>query len=112
MPQNRPGIIKRFIGIASNTITHKILIRTEDDENIRRHYESEINRDAEVATRYREKISPASTTLPSKDHEVIKKKIEQKVKSEIQKRINKGYDIDITLTDEEINKFLKEQKII
>tara|TARA_Y100000310_G_scaffold267681_1_gene279764 strand:+ start:3815 stop:3928 length:114 start_codon:yes stop_codon:yes gene_type:complete len=36
MPQNRPDLIKRFIGIASNTIAHKILIKAELEEDIRK----------------------------------------------------------------------------
>jgi len=112
MPQNRPDLIKRFVGIASNTITHKILVKTELEDNIREHYEVEIERDIDIALKYRNKINPIESLLPEKDAQDIRDKILLKVKSELLKRKDKGYNIDFSLVDEEVDRFLKENKII
>jgi len=112
MPQNRPDLIKRFIGIASNTVTHKILINTEVEENTKNHYKLEIERDIDIALKYRDKINPIGDVLPEKDSEEIRNKILLKVKSELLKRKDKGYNIDFSLIDKEVDKFLKENKVI
>ena len=58
MSQNRPDLIKRFVGVASNIIAHKILI-----------------------------------------------------KAELLKRVDKGYNADMSKIDGEIDNFLKEQNV-
>ena len=52
MSQNRPDLIKRFTGIASNIITHKILVKAELEEDARNHYLKEIGRDIDIALKY------------------------------------------------------------
>ena len=111
MSQNRPELIKKFIGIASNTITHRILLRTELEEDIRKYYNKEIERDIDIALKYRNMINRVDNTLPEKDAEEIKDKIVLKVRAELLKRINKGYNIDISLIEVEVDKFLKEHKV-
>ena len=102
MSQNRPDLIKRFIGIASNTITHKILLKTELEEDIRKHYTNEVERDIDIALKYRNMINPVDETLPQKDIVEIRDKILLKVKAELLKREEKGYNIDMSIIDEEI----------
>ena len=58
MPQNRPDLIKRFIGVASNIIAHKILIKAELEEDLRNYYTKEIERDIDIALKYRNRINP------------------------------------------------------
>lgn len=112
MSQNKPDIIKRFIGIASNIVTHKVLIKTELEDDTRKYYVKEIERDIDIALKYRWKINPAKRALPQNDGEEIRKKILLKVNAELQKRIDKGYNVDISLADEEINIFLEDQNVI
>jgi len=112
MSQNRPDLIKRFVGVASNTIVHKILVKTELEEEIRQYYTKEIGRDVEIALKYRNKINPIDKTLPQKDIEEIRIKILSKVNSELSKRKEKGYNIDFSLARGEIDSFLKDSKVI
>ena len=111
MSQNRPDIIKRFIGIASNIIAHKILIKAELEEDLRNYYNKEIERDIDIALKYRNRINPVNRLLPQKDSKEIRDSILLKVKAELLKRINKGYNIGLTKIDEEIDNFLKEQNV-
>ena len=111
MSQNRPDLIKRFIGVASNTIAHKILLKAELEEDIRKHYVKEIERDIDIALQYRNKINPVHSVLPQKDAEEIRGKILLKVKAELLKRIDKGYNVDVSIVGEEIDKFLEEHKV-
>jgi hypothetical protein len=112
MSQNKADIIKRFVGVASNTITHKILIKSELEEDIRKHYSKEISRDVEISLKYRNMINPVHNILPEKYAKDIMNKIVLKVKAELLKRADKGYNIDFTLVDKEIYTFLKECNII
>ena len=111
MAQNRPDMIKRFMGIASNAITHRILIKTELEEDIRKHYTKEVERDIDIALSYRNRINPVDKVFPEKDAEEIRDNIVLRVKAELLKRINKGYNIDISVVDEEVDKFLEEHRI-
>lgn len=111
MSQNRPDLVKRFVGIASNVIVHKILVKTELENDLRRHYAKEIERDVDIALMYRDKINPAKRPLPQKDSKEIRNSIRLKAKAELLKRIGKGYTIDISRIDEEIDNFLKEQNV-
>jgi len=111
MSQNRPNLIKRFIGIASNTVVHKILIKTELEEDARKYYAKEVERDIDIALEYRDKINPANSMLPDKDAQEIKSKVALKVKTELVKRIQRGYHINLSIIDEEVNKFLEEYDV-
>lgn len=112
MSQNRPDLIKRFVGIASNIITYKILIKAELKEDTRNHYIKEVERDIDIALKYRSRINPINDVLPPKDAEGIRNNILLRVKAELLKRKDKGYNVDILLVNEEVDNFLKEQDII
>lgn len=110
---NRSKIINLFIGNISNSILHQILETAIDDENIRKHYNKELNISLDIAKRYREKINPVHCCLHSNDVEYIKDRIHHRVTSELRLRISKGYkNINLDLIDETINKFLKETNVI
>ena len=111
MPQNRPDLIKRFVGVASNIIVHKILVKTELENDLRMYYSKEIGRDTDIALGYRNRINPIARMLPQSDAEGIKNDIRSRVKAELLKRIEKGYNIDLSRMDEEIDNFLKEQNV-
>lgn len=111
MPQNRPDLIKRFIGVASNIITHKVLVKAEIEEDLREYYSKEIRRDVDIALKYRARINPANRLLPQEDSEKIRESILMKVKAELLKRIDKGYSVDLSKIDGEIDNFLKEQNV-
>ena len=51
MPLNRNDLIKRFIGIASNIIVHRILIKSELEDDLRGYYSKEVERDLDIAFR-------------------------------------------------------------
>ena len=85
MPQNRPDSIKRFIGVASNIIAHKLLIKAELEEESRKYYSKEIERDIDIALKYRNRINPANRLLPQKDFKEIRDSILLKVKAELLK---------------------------
>ncbi len=112
MSQNRPDIIKRFIGVASNIITHKVLIKAELEKDLRNYYTKEIERDIDIALKYRNKINPVNRMLPQRDSKEIKENILLKVKAELQKRVDKGYKVNLSKIDEEIDNFLKEQNVV
>ena len=111
MSQNRPDLIKRFIGVASNIIAHKVLIKAELEEDLRNYYAKEIERDIDIALKYRNSINPANRLLPRRDSKEIRDSILLKVKAELLKRMNKGYNVDLSKIDEEIDNFLKEQNV-
>jgi len=111
MSQNRPDLIKRFIGVASNIIAHKVLIKAELEEDLRKYYTKEIERDIDIALKYRNRINPVNRLLPKRDSKEIRDSIMLKVKAELLKRIDKGYNVDLSKIDEEINNFLKEQNV-
>ena len=111
MSQNRPDLIKRFIGVASNIIAHKVLIKAELEEDLRNYYTKEIERDIDIALKYRNRINPVNRLLPQRDSKEIKEGILLKVKAELLKRIDKGYNVDLPKIDEEIENFLKEQNV-
>src|SRR3989338_2721577 len=111
MSQNRTDLIKRFIGVASNIIAHKVLIKTELEENLREYYAKEIKRDIDIALKYRNRINPMNKLLPKRDSKEIRESILLKVKAELLKRIDKGYSVDLSKIDEEIDNFLKEQNV-
>lgn len=112
MSQNRPDIIKRFIGVAGNIITHKVLIKAELEKDLRNYYTKEIERDIDIALKYRNKINPVNRMLPQRDSKEIKENILLKVKAELQKRVDKGYKVNLSKIDEEIDNFLKEQNVV
>ena len=76
-------------------------------------YAKEMKNSREISKIYREKINPLNTSLPEIDINYIKGKIKRKVQSELLLRISKGYtNINLDEVDEEIDKSLKEMKVI
>ena len=113
MTQNRNKLIDLFIGNISNSIVHDILEKAIDNEETSSRYEKELTTSFEIAKKYRERINPVNLSLPRNDIEYIKTKIRKKVRTELMTRISKGYiGIDLNLTDEIIDKYLKDMKII
>ena len=104
MPQNRPELIKRLIGVASNVIAHNIILKAELEKNIRDYYAKEIEGDIDISLDYRNRINPADEALPPEDAEEIRNKILSKVRAELLKRIpynnnsdDYGFHTDIVL---------------
>ena len=113
MPQNRNKLIDLFIGNISNAITHEILEKSSINEDIKDHYHKEFEVSANIAKNYRQKINPIPSPLPEKDLVFIKNKIINKVNSELQSRINKGYEnINLNLVETIVNDILTETNII
>ena len=109
MVHNRNKLIDLFIGNAANAVTHRILEKAIDDEDIAKKYIQEIRNSWDIAQKYRQKINPVNTPLQHKDAEEIKKRIVVKVKSELLLRISKGYqNIDLTLVNTFVDDALKE----
>ena len=62
--------------------------------------------------KYREKINPVNKSLPENDINEIKRRITNKINSELKLRIDKGYEnINLLLVDELVDKSLKKMKI-
>ena len=86
-------------------------MNSELTEELRGYYSKEAKRDSDIAFAYRNRINPIDGLLPEKDTEEITRKIVQNVKAELSKRKDKGYTIDLSLIEEEVDKFLKECKV-
>jgi len=98
MAQNRNKLIELFISNLSNAVLHRILEKAIDDLEIGQRYHKEIKNSWQIAQIYREKINPIDMPLPDKDVEEIKRKVSNRVKSELLLRISKGYrNIDLSL---------------
>ncbi len=106
MAQNRNKLIELLISNLSNSIVHSILEKSIDKEELSEKYRKELVNSFEIAKRYREKINPKEQPL-LKDSSYIKDKLKQRVKSELLLRISKGYQIDLSLIDLEIENALK-----
>ena len=112
MGQNKKKIINLFIGNISNSVVHKILEKSIDEENLRKHYNKELIVSFEIAKRYREKINPKNIPLPERYSKNIEDKIIKRVKSELNLRITKGYEIDVGLIKPTVKNMLRKIKII
>ena len=109
---NRNKLLELFISNLANAITHNILEKAIDDSEVSEKYNKEIKNSREIAKKYREKINPVNKSLPSKDIEKIKRKVTNKIKSELRVRIEKGYEnIDFSLVEEFVEKSLSEMKV-
>lgn len=110
---NRNRLIEAFISNLSNAIIHNILEIAIDKEEIAERYNKEIKNSWEIAKKYREKINPINSSLPEHDLEGIKRKIINKVNSELNLRISKGYkNINLSLVDDIVESSLKELRVI
>jgi hypothetical protein len=116
MTQNKGKLIDLFIGNASNAILHRILenaILKLNQLDIAGRYRKEIINSYEIAKRYREKINPIFSPLPSSDTAQIKSVLLRRIRSEINIRIEKGYkNLDLASAEQEIDDFLKEMRVI
>jgi len=109
---NRNKLLELFISNIANAIIHKILEKAIDKPDISEKYNKEIKNSWEIAKRYREKINPVNKKLSDKDIEEIKRKVINKVKSELIIRIDRGYEnINLSLVEEFVEKFLSEMKV-
>ena len=112
MPQNKSNLIKKFIGVSGNVISHRILLKSEMQEEIRDYYFKEIQRDTEVALSYRNSLNPLDRIFPMEEGSSLKRKILLYVRSRLLKRKRKGYQIDFANMEEEVETFLKEVGIL
>lgn len=109
---NRNKLLELFISNLANAVIHKILEKAIDKPDISEKYNKEIKNSWEIAKRYREKINPLNKNLSDKDTEEIKKKVINKVKSELMIRIEKGYEnINLSLVEEFVENSLDEMKV-
>ena len=112
MVQNRNKLIELFIGNISNSVLHKVLEKAADNDELSDKYNKEIMTSFDIAMKYREKINPISLPLPSQDIQYIRQKVINRVKSELQIRISKGYNgIDINLVEQFVDDAMKETRI-
>ncbi len=112
MVQNRNKIIDLLIGNLSNAIIHTILEKSTNNPELTSRYEKESANSLNIAISYREKINPINTPLPDVDLNYIRDKIINRVKSELNMRISKGYmGINLDSTELEVNNILKKLKI-
>ena len=110
---NRNKLIEVFISNLTNVIVHQILEMAIDRREISEVYNKEVKNSWEIARRYREKINPVDKALPDRDIEEIKRKVINKVKTELKLRINKGYEnINLALVPELVEKSLRDMKVI
>jgi len=109
---NRNKLLTLFVSNLSNAVVHKILENAIDIPEISERYNKEIINSWDIAKRYREKINPVEKELADKEIQEIRKRIVNKVKSELRIRIEKGYEnIDLESVEEVVEEVLKEMKI-
>lgn len=109
---NRNKLIVLFVSNLSNVIVHRILEKAIDKPEIIIVYEKEVKNSLEIAKRYREKINPINKVLPLHDTKDVREKIINRVKSELNLRIAKGYkNIDLHLVEKFVDDCLKELKV-
>tara|TARA_Y100000310_G_C20088163_1_gene536990 strand:- start:66 stop:407 length:342 start_codon:yes stop_codon:yes gene_type:complete len=112
MPQNKNKLITLFIGNISNAITHKILENSINIKELSSKYQKEQLNSYNLAKKYRAKINPTNAPLLFKDSNLIKTKTINKVTSELNLRISKGYQgIDLRQIEPLTEKYLKETKV-
>ena len=113
MVHNRNKLIALFVGNLSNAILHQILEQAIHDDTLTHRYHKESATSLALAKEYRAKINPLESCLPENDSAYIKQKTLQKVTSELQLRISKGYQhIDLSLIEGFVDRILKETKVL
>ena len=113
MNQNRNTLIELFIGNLANSVLHDVLEQAIAHEEIARKYHKELLTSLALARKYRDKINPGNDSLPAKDIAYIKDKTIKKIKSEIRRRIAKGYTgIDTKMIEPLVEKALREMRIM
>ena len=112
MVQNRNKLIELFIGNLSNSIIHEILERAVSFEWLVDKYDKEMLNSLAVSKKYRNKINPINSCFSYGDGVEIRRKIVNKVRSELRVRISKGYEgIDLNLIERLVDKYLKEMRV-
>lgn len=102
-----------MISNLANSVTHQILEKAIDKQEISEKYGKEVKNSWQIAKIYRDKINPVNNVLPAKDVEEIKSKIISRVKLELNLRVNRGYqNIDFSLVEKFVENVLKEFKVI
>lgn len=110
--QNRNKLIDLSIGQISDMIVHQILNKAARSKETSERYIKEIKISLNRAESYREKINPINKPLSDKDIKYIKNKIINKVRNELNLRIEKGYkNINLDVIEDIINNNLKDIKI-
>ena len=113
MVHNRNKLIDLFVGNLSNAILHQILEQAIHDDALTHRYHKESATSFALAKEYRAKINPLESCLPESDSAYIKQKTLQKVTSELQLRISKGYQhIDLSLIEGFVDQALRELQIL
>jgi len=115
MVQNRNKLIDLLIGNLYNAVLHRILEKAiiQKKPEIAGGYNKEVKNSWEIAKSYREKINPKTNALPIEDMEFIRKKVINRVKSELLIRISKGYEnLRLDEVDAIVDIVMKEIKII
>ena len=110
---NRNKLLNLFISNLSNVIVHKVLEKAIDNPEIANVYSKEIKNSFNIAKNYREKINPIDKILPAHDIKNVRDKIINKVKTELNLRITRGYvNIDLSPVENLIDNYLRELHII
>ena len=113
MVQNRNTLIELFIGNISNSILHKVLEKAADTEELSSKYNKELMTSFDIAMKYRVRINPINFPLLSQDSEYIRQKVINRIKSELQIRISKGYKgINTNLVEQFVEDALNQTRII
>ena len=109
---NRNKLLELFISNLSNVVVHRVLEKAIDRLEIANKYNKEVINSYDIAKRYREKINPSDKSLPIQDTNRVRTKIINKVKSELNQRISRGYtNIDLSLIEQLVDELLKELMI-
>lgn len=110
---NRNKLIEVLISNLTNAVVHQILELAIDRQEISERYNKEVKNSWQIAKNYREKINPINESLADRDSEEIRKKVINRVKTELKLRIERGYEnINVSLVEEFVEKSLKELKVI
>jgi len=109
---NRNKLIDLFASNLATAIVHQILELAINQQEYIDKYNKEFKNSWQIASDYRRKINPVDRLLPDKDTEEIKNIVVNKVNSELNLRIEKGYkNINLSLVEKFVHKALKELKI-
>lgn len=109
---NKNKLIEIFISNLANAVVHRILEKAINLPEYAQNYNKEFKNSWKVASDYRQKINPIDRALPFHDIEDIKTRIINKVNSELNLRISKGYEnIDLSLVKPYAEEALRELKV-
>ncbi len=105
--------ISKMISNLANAVVHQILEKAIDKDEVKEYYKKEIKNSWELSKNIRNEINPIDRIFNINEVNEILRKLKNKINSELNLRINKGYeDIDLSLVDIYVINSLKELKII